>query len=152
MAERTHSLLLIEDNLVDEALTLKAVSECGVPCDVKVVRKGDDPLGLLLSSSGPPPELVVLEFHREGHSAIDLLRELRSLETTKVLPIVMLTAADSGQELSASLNEGANSYVRKPIDPQEYIERVALIVRYWLTVDKRPDKAPPTRQAYLATP
>jgi CheY-like chemotaxis protein len=136
------SLLLIEDQADDEFLSLRAISKSGVPCAVKVIRHGGEALGLLLSPEGPIPDLIVLDFHLPGRNALEILRALRKNEKTRLLPIVMLSSSESSQQISECLRLGARSWVHKPIDPAVYVEHVALIVRYWLTVDKRPDPAP----------
>lgn len=137
MAGQLYSLLLVEDSLDDEALSLRAISRCGVPCEVLVLRHGGEALSLLLSPEGPVPDLIVLDFHLPGYNGLEILRELRKQERTRHVPIVMLSALDSNQEISECLSEGANSFVQKPMDGKKYVEHVGLIVRYWLTVDKR---------------
>jgi len=134
-----HSLLLIEDNIDDEALFLRAISMSEVPCEVKVVRHGGEAFALVLSDATPVPDIIVLDFHLPGKSGLDILRALRSRDRTRHVPVVMLSALESDTEISACLNEGANSCVQKPMDSRVYSDHVALIVRYWLTVDKQPE-------------
>jgi CheY-like chemotaxis protein len=134
-----HSLFLIEDSLDDEALSLRAITASGVPCEVQVSRHGGEALDLLLSPGGPTPDLIVLDFHLPGFNGLEILRELRKNEKTKHLPIVMLSGLGSDQDIADCLTEGASSCVEKPIDAQLYASHVGLIVRSWLTVDKRPE-------------
>lgn len=139
MATTKHSLLLVEDSQDDEALALRAIAHSGVPCDVKVIRHGGEALALLLNDTGPPPTLIVLDFHLPGFNGLEILRELRKHERTKRLPIVMLSSLENESEIKDCLNSGASSFVPKPMDAQAYTDNIALIIRYWLTVDKRPD-------------
>ncbi len=134
------SLLLVEDSSDDEILSLRAILRSGVPCEVKVVRDGGEALSLLLSPEGPIPDLIVLDFHLPGYNGLEILRELRKNEKTRHLPVVMLSALESDKEIADCLEEGANSCVRKPSDAGTYVEHVGLIVKYWLTVNKRPDQ------------
>jgi two-component system response regulator len=135
-------LLLVEDSEDDEALSLRAIRNCGVPCDVTVIRHGGDAIALLPLPPGPPPDLIVLDFHLPGRNGLEILRALRSHETTRYLPIVMLSGLETNKDIATCLAEGANSCVQKPFDPETYQEHVALIVKYWLTVNKRPDGSP----------
>jgi two-component system response regulator len=133
-----HSLLLVEDSPDDAALSLRAVSQAGVPCDVRVIGHGGEALRLLLNPEGPIPSLIVLDFHLPGYSGLEILRALRSQERTRHVPIVMLSSLESDKEVMQCLEGGASSCVQKPMEFQSYVECVALLVKYWLTVDKRP--------------
>jgi two-component system response regulator len=148
MDGRRRSLLLVEDSTDDEALSLRAISGCGVPCDVRVVRHGGEALDQLLAEEGPIPDLIVLDYHLPGRNGLEILRELRKHEKTRHMPIVMLSALESDGEITACLSEGANSCVQKPVDPRLFIDHVALLTRYWLTVDKRPEQTALTKLAY----
>jgi CheY-like chemotaxis protein len=139
------TLLLVEDNSDDEALSLLAISRSGVPCEVGVVRHGGDALDVLLSPEGPVPSLVVLDFHLPGYNGLEILRAIRSNERTRHVPVVMLSSFESDKQIKECLKEGARSYVLKPTDSQVYIENVGLIIRYWLTVDRSIDKPPTLR-------
>ena len=130
---------MVEDNVDDEELSLRAISKCGIPCDVKVARHGGEVLYLLLSPAGAVPDLVVLDFHLPGYNGLEILRQLRKNEKTRHLPIVMLSGLGKDQDIIDCLSEGANSFVEKPMDARVYVDHVVLIVRYWLTVDTRPE-------------
>jgi two-component system response regulator len=104
-------------------------------------------MGLLLSEEGRVPDLIVLDFHLPGFNGLEILRELRKNERTRNLPVVMLSALESDSEITACLAEGANSCVQKPVDFVLYVERVSQIVKYWLTVDKRPRRDKPDSSA-----
>ena len=134
-----HSLLLVEDSSDDEALSLRAIGRCGVPCETVVVRDGCEAINLFSSPEGPVPDLVVLDFHLPGYTGLEVLRQLRKQIRTRFCPVVMLSSLASIREKSDCLSEGASSFVQKPVDPQIYVEHIAMIVRYWLTVDSRFD-------------
>jgi len=135
------TLFLVEDNLDDERLSLRAISGSGIRCEVEVARDGVQALARLIGSAGLAPDLIVLDFHLPGLSGLEILRALRKEERTRRIPIVILSDLGSVEQSLACLDEGASSYVQKPSDPQTYIERVGLMVQYWLTVDRRPNGA-----------
>lgn len=142
MDELRRSLFLVEDTQDDEELSLRAISNCGVSCEVEVVRHGGEALRLLISPEGPAPDLIVLDFHLPELNGLDILRELRRHEKTRAVPVVILNAMGSEREMSQCLEAGANSCVQKPLDVLVYLDQVGLIVRYWLTVHKRPEPTP----------
>jgi len=137
------SLFLVEDSPDDAFLALRAITKSGVPCEVKVVSHGGDALDLLLSPEGPTPSLIVLDFHLPGYNGLEILRAIRSQPKTRHVPVVMLSSMATDTQISQCLHEGAQSFVQKPFDSSAYIENVGLIVRYWLTVDKRPEPVDP---------
>lgn len=143
MAPAKHSLLLIEDSSDDADLCLRAIAVCGVPCEVHVISHGDEALGMLLSPKGPLPDLVVLDYHLPDKNGFEVLRELRKNPRTRTLPIVILSSLATKKQLSDCLHEGANSCVEKPVDASAYMDHVSMIVKYWLTIDKRPDMSNP---------
>jgi len=104
------------------------------------MRHGGEAVEALISANGPVPDLIVLDFHLPGLNGLEILRELRKHDRTRYVPVVMLSSLESDVEVSDCFVEGANSCVKKPDDPQTYVEHVALIVKYWLTVDRRPEK------------
>lgn len=115
------------------------------------MRHGGEAVEALISADGPVPDLIVLDFHLPGFNGLEILREIRKQDRTRYVPVVMLSALESDQQVSDCFVEGANSCVRKPDDPQTYVEQVALIVRYWLTVDRRPEKPLPIRTTPSST-
>jgi len=152
MDKQKHTLLLVEDNVDDEELSLRAISKCGVPCEVKVARHGTEALDVLLSPESSIPDLVVLDFHLPGYNGVEILRELRKNEKTRHLPVVMLSGLGSDKDIIDCLSEGANSFVEKPMDARVYVDHVVLIVRYWLTVDTRPELLAVTTPSSSLTP
>jgi CheY-like chemotaxis protein len=130
-------ILCLEDNGEPESLSLKALKECGIPCDIKVISVGAEALGVLFASNTGAPDLVVLDFHLPGYDGLEFIRELRRNENTRHVPIVLLSSMGREGAISEYIADGANSCVEKPADPVVYLERVALVVRYWLTVDRR---------------
>jgi len=108
---------------------------------VQVARHGNEAITTILSADFPTPDLIVLDFHLPGLNGLEILRELRKYAKTRHVPVVKLSSLASDRQVLDCLEEGANSFVEKPTDPKTYVGQVALIVRYWFTVDKRPDDA-----------
>ena len=134
------ALFLVEDNFDDETLSLRAIAESGIPCDVEVFRHGGKALGRLAALGALKPKLIILDFHLPGLNGLEILRALRDNETTRHIPVVILSDLGSSGEMADCLEQGAVSCVQKPGDPKVYKDHVALIVRYWLTVDSRPQR------------
>jgi two-component system response regulator len=145
MVSYSNSLLLVEDSEDDEFLSLRAIKNSGVPCTVQVIRHGDDVLAQLLQEGSRVPNLIVLDFHLPGLNGLEILRQIRANERTRHIPVVMLSGLASNEQLVNCLDQGANSCVIKPVDSVTYVEQVALIIRYWFTVDKRPEHLPDQR-------
>lgn len=134
------ALFLVEDNYDDESLSLRAIAESGIPCDVEVFRHGGEALARLIARGVSKPKLIILDFHLPGLNGLEILRALRKDETTRRIPVVILSDLGSSGDMSHCIEEGAVSCVQKPGDPQVYKDHVALIVRYWLTVDSRKEQ------------
>jgi len=132
------AVLLVEDSPDDERLTLRGVATSGVSCDVSVIRHGGQVVAALFEPRGLTPDLIVLDFHLPGMNGLEILQELRRHKKTRHIPVVMLSSLGSDGDIARCLAAGANSYVQKPLDPRLFMERVGLIVQYWINVDKRP--------------
>ena len=134
-----HSILLVEDNPDDEALTLRALEGHHIVNTVEVVHDGAEALEYLLDDANRPlPELVLLDLKLPKVDGVDVLRRLRSEERTALLPVVILTASREESDLVASYSGGANSYVRKPVDFDEFTEAVRQLGMYWLLINEPP--------------
>jgi len=137
-----NAVLLVEDSPDDERLALRGVARCGVSCDVSVIRDGSEVVEALFEPKGLTPDLVVLDFHLPGMNGLEILKELRKREKTRLVPVVMLSSLGSDGDIVRCLAAGANSFVQKPLDPSLFVEQVGLIVKYWINVDKRPSELP----------
>ena len=138
------TILLIEDEADDEALTVRALSKGHVANNVAVARDGAEALEFLLGgpSGSPPathqPQVVLLDLNLPKVDGLEVLRRLRADERTKFLPIVVLTSSDEERDLVESYRLGANSYVRKPVNFNEFAEAVQHLGLYWLLVNQPP--------------
>ncbi|KAA3651513.1 MAG: response regulator [Proteobacteria bacterium] len=138
-------LLLVEDDAQDLRLTLRALKRINVVNEVDVVQDGAAALDYLLcrgSHAGRDPSegpaVVLLDIRLPKLSGLEVLEQMRADERTRKTPVVMLTSSDEEQDILRSYDLGANSYVRKPLDPGEFTESVAQLGLYWMLLNEPP--------------
>jgi len=143
MSEKT--ILLVEDNPQDEMLTLRALRRASVANAVDVARDGQQALDYLFrqgeyaNRAGPDlPAVVLLDISLPRLSGLEVLQRLRADPRTRLLPVVILTSSDEEQDRLKSYENGANSFVRKPVDFAEFAETVARLGVYWLITNEPP--------------
>lgn len=139
------SIFLVEDNAQDEKLILRALRKVNLANQVDVVRDGQQALDYLFREgefagrSGEDfPTIVLLDIGLPRVSGLEVLKRLRNDPRTHQQPIVILTSSDEERDRLASYEDGANSFVRKPLDFSEFAETVARLGIYWLAVNKPP--------------
>jgi len=134
----TKVILLVEDNATDEKLTVLAFKKCAVANEVVVVRDGAAALEYLLGPVAPPvmPAVVLLDLNLPKVAGLEVLRRIRANESTKLLPVVVLTASKEDEDIVASYALGANAYVRKPIDFSEFTEAAKTLGLFWLLLNE----------------
>ena len=136
-------ILLIEDNPDDIALTLRALSKNNIRNEVVVAQDGAAGLAYLLPEDGSKPlrpALTLLDINLPKVSGLELLRQVRADPRTRSLPIVVLTTSKEEHDLVESYELGANSFVRKPVIFNEFVEATRVLGVYWLLLNQ----APPT--------
>jgi two-component system response regulator len=135
-------VLLVEDNQDDELLTLRAFRKNNIANQVVVARDGVEALDYLFArgehSKNPPPlpEFVLLDLNLPRISGLEVLKCLREHPRTKSLPVVVLTSSNEEQDLVHSYEYGANSYIRKPVDFDKFIDAVRQLGMYWLVFNQ----------------
>src|ERR687898_726965 len=138
-------ILLVEDNPDDELLTLRALKKTGVQNEVVVAHDGAEALDYLFAS-GPHagrdpaavPQLVLLDLKLPKVGGLEVLKRLRSDERTRRLPVVILTSSREQQDMLDGYGLGANSYIRKPVDFEQFISAVEQLRLYWLVLNEAP--------------
>ena len=136
-------ILLIEDNPDDEALTLRALEKNNIKNDVVVARNGAEALDYLFGT-GPyagrdltvMPQVTLLDLKLPKIDGLEVLRQLRANELTRLLPVVILTSSNEEQDRVNGYGLGANSYVRKPIDFGQFMDAVRELGLYWLILNE----------------
>lgn len=138
-------VLLVEDNPQDERLTLRALRKLQLANEIDVVRDGAEALDYLYGTGAhaeragqPLPAVVLLDIKLPKLSGIEVLARLRAESSTQTLPVVMLTSSDEDRDIVDSYRNGANSYVRKPVDAGEFVKTVAQLGLYWLALNELP--------------
>lgn len=136
----TQLILLVEDNPDDEELTLRALKKQNVANEIVVVRDGAEALDYLLGADNPLPNLVLLDLNLPKVGGLQVLQRLRGEARTEFLPVVVLTSSDEDRDLIDGYRLGANSYVRKPVDFNQFTEAVRSLGLYWLVLNKVPPR------------
>jgi len=128
------TILLVEDNPDDEKLTLRAMRQSDVPNIVVVAHDGAEALEYVLGSNRLP-SLILLDLKLPKVSGLEVLEKIRSEHRTRTLPVVVLSSSDEERDILRSYQLGANSYIRKPVDFDEFIDSVRQLGQYWLTIN-----------------
>jgi two-component system response regulator len=138
-------ILLVEDNEDDELLTLRALARNNIKNDVIVARDGAEALDFLFAEGGHAgrdisvmPAMILLDLKLPKVGGLEVLRAIRGNDLTKLLPVVVLTSSLEEQDLIRSYGLGANSYVRKPVDFNQFMEAVRQLGLYWLILNEKP--------------
>src|SRR5687767_5724216 len=136
-------ILLVEDNARDEALTLRALRKCNLANDVVVVRDGVEALAYLAEEPAdaeqrPLPQLILLDLKLPKLDGLEVLKAVRENERTRLLPIVVFTSSSEQEDIIRSFDLGANSYVRKPVDFEQFLAATKRLGLYWLVLNEGP--------------
>ena len=136
MGSEPKTILLVEDNADDEQLTLRAMRQSEIPNIIRVARDGAEAIEYLYGpTAGPLPDLILLDLKLPKISGLEVLQRIRSEDQSKSLPVVVLTSSDEERDIVKSYNLGANSYIRKPVDFDEFIDAVRQLGLYWLMMN-----------------
>jgi two-component system response regulator len=138
---KTPLILLVEDSSDDEVLALRALRKSGLANEVEVARDGAEALDRLLgpgSEARPVPALVLLDINLPKVSGIEVLRAVRDDPRTSQLPVVMLTTSAEDRDVACSYELHANSYIKKPVDPEKFLDAIRTLGFYWLVVNQPP--------------
>ena len=134
-------ILLVEDNDDDAELTTRALQQNGVRNPILHATDGALAIELLYgakSKGQPPPVIVLLDLNLPKIGGIDVLKRIRAEPTTRLLPVIILTSSKEDRDLVDSYQFGANSYVRKPVDFDEFLKAARQLSLYWLMLNEPP--------------
>ena len=138
-------ILLVEDNEDDEALTLRALARNNVGNEVIVARDGEEALDWLFCTGKhenrdprDQPALVLLDLKLPKVDGLEVLRRIRDHAETRLVPVVILTTSREEHDRLQGYLNGANSYIRKPIDFAHFVEAVRQVGLYWLVLNEPP--------------
>jgi two-component system response regulator len=143
MSERV--ILLVEDNVDDEVLIVRALKRNNLVNTVVVARDGVEALDYLFGTGahvgrdlGVQPGVILLDLKLPKLDGIEVLRRLRADERTRRAPVVVLTLSKEQEDLFRSYDLGANSYIRKPVDANQFAEVMRQLASYWLVLNEPP--------------
>lgn len=145
MAEKI--ILLVEDNPDDEALTVRALKKNNIVNKIVVARDGVEALDYLFGT-GPyagrdldvMPQVILLDLKLPKMDGLEVLKRLRADPRTALLPVIILTSSREEQDLINGYKLGANSYVRKPVDFEQFANAVRQLKLYWLVINEPPPR------------
>ncbi|HYX36588.1 MAG TPA: response regulator [Oligoflexus sp.] len=139
------TILLVEDNPDDEALTIRALRKAHVSNDIIVARDGAEALDYLFGTAAyegrdlsHQPQVILLDLKLPKIDGLQVLEKIRSDKRTELIPVVILTTSKEEKDLIGGYSRGANSYVAKPVDFVEFTEAVKSLGMYWLLINERP--------------
>ena len=139
-----NEILLVEDNPDDVELTMRAFRKSNIVNEVVVARDGVEALDYLFGGGthagrAPTlPQVVLLDLKMPRVDGLHVLERIRAHPRTRLLPVVILTSSVEEQDLLNTYSRGANSYIRKPVDFQEFVEAVRQLGLYWLLLNRPP--------------
>jgi two-component system response regulator len=145
MTDNDKVILLVEDNADDEALTLRALKKNNIRNEVIVARDGSEALDYLFGLGAHAgrdlrvmPQIILLDLKLPKVDGFEVLNRVRSNGATKLLPVVILTTSNEDQDRIRGYDLGANSFVRKPVEFDKFIEAVRQLGLYWLILNEAP--------------
>jgi two-component system, response regulator len=145
MTAREVDILLVEDNNDDVELTLHALRKENLANNIHVARDGEEALEFLFCngthaarSFGHPPRLILLDLKLPKLDGMEVLKRLKADPRTKTIPVVILTSSKEERDLVNGYNLGANSYIQKPVDFDQFRHTVKNVGLYWLLINQPP--------------
>lgn len=142
---KNSTILLVEDNPDHQELTLMTLAENNVLNEIAVANDGIEALDYLYGTGKHAgrdprdvPALILLDLKLPKMGGIEVLKRVREDERTRYVPVVILTSSSEEEDIVASLQSGANSYVRKPVDFNRFVEQVQRLQVYWILVHEPP--------------
>lgn len=141
------NILLIEDNPDDEALTVRALKKENIVNEIIVVHDGEEALNCLgiMDTNNDlnmdiMPELIILDLKLPKIDGLEVLKQIRSNGRTKLLPVIILTSSKEEKDLIDSYSLGANSYIQKPVDFNQFVKAARQLKLYWLVLNESPPR------------
>jgi two-component system response regulator len=139
------TILLVEDNPDDVELLLRALRKNNIANDIAVARDGAEALDYLFATgkyadrnADEAPRIILLDLKLPKLNGLQVLERIRTNKRTELTPVIILTSSKEEQDLISGYKSGANSYVRKPVDFNEFVDAVRQIGLYWLLINESP--------------
>lgn len=141
------TILLVEDNQDDIELAIRAFKKNNIANNIDVVKDGEEALDYLFQKGKYShltvedyPELVLLDLKLPKVGGLEVLKKIRENKNTSLTPVVILTSSREEQDLISGYKLGANSYIRKPVDFNQFIEAIKQLGLYWLVLNEPPPR------------
>ena len=134
----TRMILLVEDDPDHELLTIRALKKANVANDVHIARDGSEAIEALFGPNPIRPQVILLDLKLPKVEGLEVLRRIRESDTTRMLPVVVLTSSDEERDLIRSYQLGVNSYIRKPVNFTDFAEATRQLGMYWLVLNECP--------------
>ncbi len=138
-------ILLVEDNATDAELAMRALRKHNLANSIAWVKDGAEALDFIFAKGAfasrsiqDPPKVILLDLHLPKVSGMDVLRQVKSDERTRIIPVVVLTSSKEERDITDSYQLGVNSYISKPVEFEEFVKVVAELGLYWMLVNKSP--------------
>ena len=147
MKSKDVRILLVEDNPDDVELTLRAFKKNNLANEIVVARDGEEALEILFNPKRDDPrqkrpDLILLDLKLPKVNGLEVLQQIKSHPQIKLIPVVILTSSREEDDLIKSYQLGVNSYIRKPVDFDKFIEVVMQLGLYWLLLNEPPPSSP----------
>jgi CheY-like chemotaxis protein len=140
MTDTTKMILLVEDDPDHELLTIRALKKSNIANDVRIARDGEEAINLLFGENAIQPQVILLDLKLPKIDGLEVLRRIRAGEVTRMLPVVVLTSSDEERDVVRSYQLGVNSYIRKPVNFNDFAEATRQLGMYWLVLNECPPK------------
>jgi two-component system response regulator len=154
MTNRQIEILLVEDNPDDVELTLHTLRKENLANNIHVTRDGEEALEFLFCSGAfadrsfeRPPKLVLLDLKLPKVDGMEVLKRLKADSRTRTIPVVILTSSKEERDLVNGYGLGANSYIQKPVDFEQFRDTVKRVGLYWLVINQAPVAEPSAKAA-----
>jgi len=141
MIEAKKFILLVEDDPDHELLTIRALKKANLANHIMVARDGEEAIAMLLGPDAVKPQVVLLDLKLPKIDGLEVLRRIRAADSTRMLPVVVLTSSDEERDLIGSYQIGVNSYIRKPVNFVDFAEATRQLGMYWLVLNEPPPQA-----------
>lgn len=136
-------ILLVEDNEGDIILTLDAFEESKIKTEISVARNGQEALDFLFQrgqfAEALRPDLILLDINIPIYNGHEVLKFIKEDDSIKKIPVIMLTTSSSQKDINMAYENHANSYVKKPLDMEEFLQAILKIEEFWLQLSKLAD-------------
>ena len=140
MTDAAKTILLVEDDPDHELLTILALKKSNIANEVRVARDGEEAIKYLFGEAAIQPQVILLDLKLPKIDGLEVLRRIRASDATRMLPVVVLTSSDEERDVVRSYQLGVNSYIRKPVNFNDFAEATRQLGMYWLVLNECPPK------------